>query len=119
MQDADGATDAGEPPAPRRLRILVVDDHMDGGTLFSVVLEALGYDTKLLANADNLVEEVRTFKPDAVFLDLIMPRMGGREAARRLRREADFRDVFLIAHTACGRPRDIEECFNIGFDAHL
>ena len=116
----DGTGD-GAPALPpeRRVRILVIDDHIDGGTIFDLLLRSMGYQTMLLTHAENLNEVVRSFKPHAVFLDITMPGTDGREAARRLRREMDLKDVFLVAHTAHGTPNNVLEFRNVGFDAHL
>src|SRR5579864_3297650 len=117
MPDADDSSDGDAAPAAHLLRILVVDDHHDGGAAFELLLRSMGYETMLMRDADNLNEVVRSFKPHAVFLDIWLPGTNGREAARRLRREMDLRGVFLVAHTAHGTPSDVREFRNVGFDA--
>jgi len=59
MQDGDGPAD-GEPArsVARRLRILVVDDHHDGGTVIELLLRSMGSETMLLRDAENLQEAV-------------------------------------------------------------
>jgi len=119
MPDADGSSDGDAAPVAQLLRILVVDDHHDGGAVFELLLRSMGYETMLMRDAENLNEVVRSFQPHAVFLDISLPGMDGREAARRLRREIDLKDVFLVAHTAHGTPNNVLEFRNVGFDAHL
>src|SRR5579871_5770805 len=119
MQDADGSPDGAAAPVARLLRILIVDDHHDAGAVFELLLRSMGYETKLFRSADNSNEVVRSFEPHAVFLDICMPGTDGREAARRLRREIDLKDVFLVAHTAYGAPDDVNDFRNAGFDAHM
>jgi len=77
-----------ERPVFGRGRILVVDDESFARDAASELLTSLGY---TVTTAENGVEAIRTFEEargeiDLVVLDIVMPRMGGRECLRSLKR---------------------------------
>ncbi|MGY3342012.1 MULTISPECIES: ATP-binding protein [unclassified Bradyrhizobium] len=68
-------------------RVLVVEDNVEVGRFSTQILEDLGYETTLAANADEalkLLEDVNRF--DVVFSDVIMPGMNGVDLGREIRR---------------------------------
>ena len=71
----------------RGRRVLVVEDNLEVGRFSTQVLEDLGYETTLAANAVEalkLLDEANRF--DVVFSDVIMPGMNGLDLGREIRR---------------------------------
>ncbi|HZH28613.1 MAG TPA: PAS domain-containing protein [Azospirillaceae bacterium] len=86
--DASGRPAGVEPASDGRgRRVLVVEDNLDVGASSTQVLQDLGYETTLAANAGEalarLAEGVRI---DVVFSDVVMPGMSGVELGREIRR---------------------------------
>jgi two-component system CheB/CheR fusion protein len=65
------------------------------------------------------VEAAPGFRPDAVLLDIGLPRMNGYEVAHWLRRTSDLGGVLLIAVTGYGQEGDRARGREAGFDHHL
>jgi two-component system OmpR family response regulator len=82
-------------------RLLVVDDEPNIVELLSASLRFAGFDVATATNGPEAVELARTFRPDLVVLDVMMPGMDGFAVARRLR-ESGVRlpIVFLTARDA-------------------
>ncbi|MFG1810981.1 response regulator transcription factor [Streptomyces sp. NPDC049040] len=78
---APSAGEAGEAPA----RILIVDDEPAVREALRRSLAFEGYDTELAADGMAALETADTYRPDAIVLDVLMPRMDGLTTARRLR----------------------------------
>jgi CheY-like chemotaxis protein len=68
------------------------------------------------ASGLRLAEE---FRPEAVLLDLGMPRMNGYEAARRLRELPATCSALLVAVTGLGQEEDRSRAVEAGFDHYL
>ncbi len=66
-------------------RILVVDDTLENRILLERLLTHAGFQVRQASNGAEAVETWGTFRPDAVFMDMRMPVMDGREATRRIR----------------------------------
>ena len=117
---ASGARSASDAPSasPAR-RVLVVDDNRDAAEALALLLEIGGHHTRLAHDGFEALAACETFRPDAVLLDLGLPRLGGIEAARRIRAADWGRDVLLIALTGWGQERDRRASLEAGFDHHL
>lgn len=81
-------------------KILLADDHEDNRLALLTVLEAGGYAVLGARNGEEAVELAREAAPDLVVMDLMMPRMDGREANRALKGDPRTRDIPVIALTA-------------------
>ena len=100
-------------------RILVVDDNSDAADISAELLELHGYVTAVAYNGRQGLEAARTFKPDAILLDLGMPGMDGYQVAEALRALPDFDQVALIAFTAWGDVVTRQRVVSTGFDKHV
>jgi signal transduction histidine kinase/ActR/RegA family two-component response regulator len=100
-------------------RVLVVDDNRDAAESLGVLLKLLGADAHVVYNGPDALGALATYKPAAVLLDIGMPGMDGHEVARRIRQQAEFQDVTLIALTGWGQEEDRHRSQSAGFDYHL
>jgi len=78
-------------------RVLVVEDDADIAQALRRSLGVEGYDVRLSADGVDALEQSSTFEPDAIVLDLGLPRLDGVEVCRRLRDEGDVPILMLTA----------------------
>ncbi len=79
-------------------RLLVVDDEPNILELLSVALRFSGFEVATATDGQEALATARTFKPDLVVLDVMLPRLDGFEVLRRLRGEgARVPVLFLTA----------------------
>jgi signal transduction histidine kinase/DNA-binding response OmpR family regulator len=107
-----------EGQASRRLRILVVDDNIDGAESLAMLLRLGGHKTLTANTGAEALTTARSFLPDLMFLDIGLPGMDGYEVAARLRAEERQRCV-LVALTGWGSEDDRRRSKSVGFDHHL
>jgi CheY-like chemotaxis protein len=82
-------------------RILVVDDEPGVTRNLKLNLESNGgYEVLGENHATNTLSAARTFRPDLILLDVMMPEMDGGEVALRLRADPLLRDTPIIFLTA-------------------
>lgn len=89
---------------PERKKVLIVDDEPDILDLLDSTLTRHGYRTAASLDGKDALEKARTFGPDLVILDLMLPGIDGWEVCRLLRNE--LRDVPIIILTARCMPED-------------
>jgi CheY-like chemotaxis protein len=97
-------------------RVLVVDDDDDIRTMLSQLLASEGYETRSVADGAEALLESERWQPDVIVLDLIMPRMGGREFVRAYRHVPNAR-ARIVALSALPRAAGIAR--ELGCDAGL
>jgi CheY-like chemotaxis protein len=104
---------------PKQMNFLLVDDDSDDIALFEEILaevdSAVGFQSaKDGQEALNLLRGGNADIPDLIFLDLNMPRMGGKECLAHLKNDAELRDVPVIMYTTSSQSKDIEEAMMSG-----
>jgi two-component system response regulator MprA len=80
-----------------KARVLVVEDDPDIGDVVRRSLRREGYDVRLAADGSEALDEAAVFEPDAVVLDLGLPKVDGIEVSRRLRADGDVPILMLTA----------------------
>ncbi len=83
-----------------RVRILVVEDTRDTRALLKAVFEAEGYEVLEAADGIEAVEVALAEFPDAIIMDMSLPRLDGHAAVKLIRREPALRSTPVIACTA-------------------
>jgi len=78
------------------VRILVVDDEAAVRESLSRTLRFEGYDVDVAGDGVAAIDEVRRQEPDAVILDVMMPRLDGLEACRRWRADGLLLPVLML-----------------------
>jgi len=118
-----GASEAqarhAEPATGLGRRVLVVDDNRDSAASLAALVELLGHRVETAADGIEALEVAERFRPDAILLDLGLPRLDGYAAARRIRSAPWGADMLLIAQTGWGQQADRALASEAGFDHHL
>jgi CheY-like chemotaxis protein/CHASE3 domain sensor protein len=101
-------------------RILLVDDDIRNIFSLSSALEHKGMSVEIARNGFEAIEKLDTVSDiDLVLMDVMMPGMDGLEATRRIRADARFRNLPIIAITAKAMTDDQELCLAAGSTDYL
>jgi hypothetical protein len=111
------------PRLPRLggLRILVVDDNVDGRTLTSMVLTQAGASVKAAASVRDALQMLKVERPDVLVSDIGLPEEDGYGLIRRIREHEAEYGGFLpaVALTGYARAEDRARILAAGFQAHV
>ena len=105
LPDQDYVPAAVEPPAPvaapddGRATVLVVDDDLSVRNLLARTLESEGYRVIAASNGLDALALARQHKPQAITLDVMMPKLDGWGALRALKADVELRDIPVIMVT--------------------
>ena len=77
--------DAPIAEAPRRTRVLVAEDNKTNRFVMEKMVKHLNIDLTFAENGAEAVDHYQWLQPDVLFTDISMPKMDGKEAARRIR----------------------------------
>ncbi|MFC1590457.1 response regulator [Candidatus Omnitrophota bacterium] len=96
-------------------KVLIVDDEEDFLKITKINLEeAGGYDVLTLSGAEGIVSRVRSFKPDVILLDLLMPAAGGLDACEMINKDAIGGKIPIIIISALDRDEDKRRAHKAG-----
>jgi two-component system, cell cycle response regulator DivK len=94
--------------------VLIVEDHEDTREMFRVLLEFRGWTVIEAGNGESAVDMAGTIKPDLILMDVVLPRIDGLTATRRIREKSSMRQVPIIAVTGNASPQFQLEIFAAG-----
>jgi PAS domain S-box-containing protein len=104
------------------LTVLLVEDNEINQQIALELLEAAGVRVHVAGNGRLAVETLQAVGPDyygLVFMDVQMPEMDGHEATRRIRADARFAKLPIVAMTAHAMVEERERCLACGMNDHL
>jgi CheY-like chemotaxis protein len=113
-----GADSAGPRKGRSPVRsVLIADHNADAADSLAVLLRMFGHEVATAYTGPDALAAAQTTAPDAVLLDVVLPKIDGYEVARQLR--AASATLLLVAVTGYGRDEDCRRAQEAGFDHHL
>ncbi len=103
---------------PKR-KILVVDDKPDNRQFLADALRPLGFSVQQAKDGQECLQQVAESKPDAILMDLRMPRLNGLEATRRIRALPEGGSLIILGVSASSFDHNRTECLDAGADGFL
>ncbi|HWD40402.1 MAG TPA: response regulator [Fimbriimonas sp.] len=100
-------------------KVLVCDDERHIVRLIQVNLERHGYTVVTAFDGKEGLEKIRSEKPNAIVLDVMMPYMDGFEVLKSIRREPETENLPVIMLTAKAQDKDVFEGYHYGADMYL
>jgi len=97
-----------------RRRVLVVDDEEDGRSLLRDLLAPLGFDVHEAADGLEAVQAGMSLRPDAILMDMRMPRLDGLGATAQIRAMPDLANTVIFAISASAFEHDRARCIASG-----
>lgn len=99
--------------------ILVVDDEKDIQNFFRFKLQKIGYDVIVAQNGHEAIEKVKTFRPDLILMDIMMPVMDGLKATEYLKKHKEFKNIPIIIVSAITDVKGKTAAYTFGADDYL
>ncbi len=95
-------------------KILLVDDSDTILTMERMILNKGPYVTVTASNGEEAIRKSQSEKPDLILMDVVMPKMDGFEACRRIRRESATSKIPIIMVTTRGEEQNVEIGYKAG-----
>lgn len=105
--------------AQRKERILIADDEPINQELLEAFLIDQGYELAFADDGLDTLEKVKSFQPDLVLLDVMMPKLSGFEVCQKLKADPQTAGVMVLMATALSELGDVERAVSVGCDDYL
>ncbi|HET6324429.1 MAG TPA: Na-translocating system protein MpsC family protein [Planctomycetaceae bacterium] len=103
----------------KTLRVLVVDDNRDGADALGLLVEDLGNQVHVTYGGTQALDVAKTFRPDLMLVDLVMPELDGSGLVNRLRQIPGFAQTRIVAITGQKAQEYKSSAMKAGFDTVL
>ena len=100
-------------PVPRPL-VLLVEDDLAIGRMYQLSLGEHGYEIRIARDGEAGLEAIRSLRPDAVLLDIRLPRMDGIRVLERLQSDAGLRRTKVIMLSNQGEDEIVQSSLRLG-----
>ncbi|MFO0902403.1 MAG: response regulator [Pirellulales bacterium] len=104
---------------PSASKILIADDNQANRELLEAYLAGVDCDTEVAVDGQDTLDKVKSFQPDLILLDIMMPKLSGFEVCKKLKQDAATRRIMVLMVTALNELGDIERAVAAGTDDFL
>lgn len=104
---------------PRPKRILIVDDTKDILQVVARRLQSWGYEALTAETGEDGLRVAQEQLPDLVLLDIMMPKMKGRDVCAKLKADPKTKHIPVIFMTALGLADHVKAGMDLGADDYI
>src|SRR5208283_4255279 len=95
-------------------KILIIEDNQIVANVYRNKLAVENYQTEVALDGETGLKTMRTFQPDIIILDLMLPKMSGVDVIKQIRAEADFAKLPIIVFSNTYLTNLIQEAWKAG-----
>jgi CheY-like chemotaxis protein len=99
--------------------VLIVDDVLENRDVLSQILQSIGCEVVVAESGQRALDQLQLKVPDIIFMDIRMPGMDGKEAARRIWQQFGKERITLVALSASVFEHERQEYLEAGFDEFI
>ena len=100
-------------------KILIADDNVPNVELLDAYLSGRDYEIETAGDGAETLEKVKSFAPDLILLDIMMPKLSGFEVCEKLKKDQQTAGIMILMVSALSELGDIERAVNAGCDDYL
>ena len=95
-------------------KVLIAEDDRFLSSAYKMKLTKEQFDVELAFDGEEAVEKARSFSPDIIILDLIMPKKDGFETLKDLSNDPKLKTIPVIVSSNLGQKEDIDKALSLG-----
>jgi len=100
-------------------KVFLVEDEQSIITLVEYNLKKEGFKVAFSSNGEEALKEIKSYEPDIVLLDWMLPDLSGIDVCKSLKKDTKFQDIPIIMLTAKGEEEDKVSALNAGADDYI
>ena len=100
-------------------KILIADDNEANVELLEAYLASVDCEIEVAVDGQDTLNKVKSFHPDLVLLDVMMPKLSGFEVCKQIKEDPDLKRIMILMVTALNELGDIERAVVAGTDDFL
>jgi two-component system alkaline phosphatase synthesis response regulator PhoP len=101
------------------MKILVADDDSFFRNFYSAKLKESGFMVEVAADGDEALEKAKTFRPDVLLLDIIMPNKNGFAVLRELKTDPLISSTIVVIFSTLGQEEDVKRALELGASDYI
>lgn len=95
-------------------KVFIIEDDLPALESLKNLLLISGFEVEGKDTSKEIMKTAKSFAPDIILLDLLMPGLGGLEVCQMLNSDEQTRDIPIIVLSAIANPADIKKAYGLG-----
>ena len=95
-------------------KVLIVDDDEFLLDMYVMKFKEAGFEVEVAQNGEEAIEKAKSGNPDAILLDIVMPKMDGFEVLRKIKKENLAHQAAVFVLSNLGQKEDTERGLGLG-----
>jgi len=96
------------------MKIAVVEDDVFFQKFYSTRLIEKGYEVVVASDGDEGLEKIKSERPNAILLDMIMPKKNGFELLEDLQKDPELSKIPVLVFSTLGQEEDVKRALSLG-----
>lgn len=100
-------------------KIFLIEDEDTLAEMYRMELERKGFEMTRTIDGETGIKKIKEEKPDLILLDLLLPKMNGREVLKELKKDPETKDIKVIILTNYDTPEERQITKEIGAERYV
>lgn len=100
-------------------KVLLVEDDQFLRKMYSKKLQVAGFETEVAGDGEEGLAKMKSFKPNLVLMDVMMPKLNGLEATSKAKADPDIKDIPILVLTNLSSSEDAQTAVKRGAVGYL
>lgn len=101
------------------MKLLLIEDDTFFRGFYATKLKQKGIEVDVAADGEEGLEKIASFKPDAVLLDIIMPKKDGFEVLEAMKEGNLIEKIPVLVFSTLGQEKDVEKARQLGAKGYV
>lgn len=97
-----------------KVKILIIEDDQTQGMMYELAFDLAGYEVAVAESGKLGIAKAQEFKPDLIFLDMLLGDMTGQEILRALKANPLTDKLKVVALSNLNKKEIADECYALG-----
>ncbi len=106
-------------PGEKIRRVLIIEDEKAMAEILAICLKREGYEIYIAYDGEEGLEKIRSQKPDLVLLDLILPKLDGRDLLKIIKDDEKTKDIPVVILSGMTQQWDRNIGLELGADEYI
>ena len=102
-----------------KIKVLLVEDDKFLSEMYVTKLSGSGFDVETAFDGEEALKKAKEFKPNLVFLDIVLPKKDGFEVLAALKDGGFLKDMKVIALTNLGQKEEVAKGMSLGASDYI
>ena len=100
-------------------KVLILEDDVFLGNVYASRLNKVGVDCEVLNTYTDIISKIENLKPDAIILDLVLPKGSGFDALKKIKTDQISKKIPVIVVTQDASDSGKVRCLKLGVDSYV